>query len=466
MITFSKAWDSSTTTYKDTKYRIILGIEERGIPKLDVYIDKKGYATIGTGFLVGAQAESILKTLFARLTPTGAGPTGAQITTVANAVGGSSGDKKFASAADAQTALNTALQTVLNDSTKTFKFANNDEVTSTFYLIDQQFEKQINRTLSDVPEGRERVALLSLAYNGLLTTTVSPTLIKDITTDNNRADAWYQIRYNSNGGDSKGVGIAKRRFYESSLFGLSADLNAPTQQEAQQAYKMLNAHRTDIFEYEKLWGELPSGAHALNEDGSHRTALQALAQDYAGLLNDANLSASRNATLDNQLDPIKNVLLNNLRTQLSASEKAFLPANASVKATALYVADGDSGATLDAGAFWQYFKDGTSNDVLVGAAGMDNLKGGRGDDVLIGLAGDDTLDGGDDRDTMIGGNGFDTYIAGDGDTILDIDGKGKVTLDGLALKGGNKLTGDSLLLGLGTDKQWLGVNRVLRTLWK
>lgn len=73
-------------------------------------------------------------------------------------------------------------------------------------------KKQALKPLLNTEEG---VALFSLYYN-------TPKFIgKGLQTaleENNRFRAWFEIRYRSNGGKSKG--IAKRRFAESNIFGL------------------------------------------------------------------------------------------------------------------------------------------------------------------------------------------------------------------------------------------------------
>lgn len=85
---------------------------------------------------------------------------------------------------------------------------------------------------------KERAALVSLAYN-------NPNLLGmglgNAILDGNRAEAWYQIRYQSNGGSSVGQGIANRRYRESDMFGLYD--NAPLgEAEARQVYRMYTAH--------------------------------------------------------------------------------------------------------------------------------------------------------------------------------------------------------------------------------
>ena len=72
-------------------------------------------------------------------------------------------------------------------------------------------------------------------------------------------------------------------------------------------------------------------------------------------------------------------------------------------------------------------------DLSLSATDKDRLYGGQGDDKLFGGHGDDLLEGGKDNDRLEGGLGFDTYnfSIGDGkDTVLDIDGKGQISING------------------------------------
>lgn len=80
-----------------------------------------------------------------------------------------------------------------------------------------------------------------------------------------------------------------------------------------------------------------------------------------------------------------------------------------------------------------YLSGGNDNDVLEGEGGDDKLVGGEGSDILRGGSGSDFLNG---------GNGFDTYqfltadfTNGDEDVIIDADGQGKITIDGLDISG-------------------------------
>jgi Ca2+-binding RTX toxin-like protein len=94
---------------------------------------------------------------------------------------------------------------------------------------------------------------------------------------------------------------------------------------------------------------------------------------------------------------------------------------------------------------------GSKDDHLYGSAGDDILTGNEGNDYLEGGVGADTLEGGKGDDTLLGGVGFDNYIYNsfpfnpsnsDGfDTIIDADGQGSITYDGVTLLGGSQYGG-------------------------
>jgi Ca2+-binding RTX toxin-like protein len=75
------------------------------------------------------------------------------------------------------------------------------------------------------------------------------------------------------------------------------------------------------------------------------------------------------------------------------------------------------------------FGDDNANLNIMGGTKNDHLYGGGGDDLMTGGTGNDYLEGGADSDIYV-------FLSGDGmDTILDSDGQGKITLDGIQLKG-------------------------------
>lgn len=104
----------------------------------------------------------------------------------------------------------------------------------------------------------ERIALFSLAYNNpkLLGSGLGTAI-----ENGNRAEAWFQIRYYSNGGNTPSDGIAKRRYYESEIFGVFANESSPTVDESKDFYRTLQAHASRITKYEAAYGHMISKAN-------------------------------------------------------------------------------------------------------------------------------------------------------------------------------------------------------------
>jgi|GEM_PF-5024729 len=126
-----------------------------------------------------------------------------------------------------------ALRTYLNgpkldaDTSRVFKTLSNIQITEAQAnsLLTEDlpgFEKQVDkRSPITVDKSKERVALVSLAYNK--PSLIGPNLKNALKTAN-RPGAWAEIRYFSNGNaqdESVGEGLQNRRFRESDLFGLS-----------------------------------------------------------------------------------------------------------------------------------------------------------------------------------------------------------------------------------------------------
>ncbi len=88
----------------------------------------------------------------------------------------------------------------------------------------------------DSPEG---AALLSLWYNGQSKLISSSGNLTQALKDKNRVAAWWEIRYGSNG--DKLPGLAKRRYWESAIFGLYNDPENVTDVEAQEIIDFLLA---------------------------------------------------------------------------------------------------------------------------------------------------------------------------------------------------------------------------------
>ncbi len=232
----SFVFGSTIKNYFDLRYEIIRNLEEPGgVVHLGVYVDTHNLATIGAGFLVSANAEAIL---------VGMGFSASVASSAAKKIVAATNHVTFSSDSAAQSAVNAALASALSGAgnSATFQYKNSDQVRNTFSAIAKQYEGMVDSWTPPgvtIPNGRERLALLSLAYNNMLGIKIngkykSP-LLRDAIAARNRAEAWFQIRYDSNGGDSPDRGTAKRRFYESSLLGLYADPKNATLEEAKRA---------------------------------------------------------------------------------------------------------------------------------------------------------------------------------------------------------------------------------------
>jgi hypothetical protein len=135
----------------------------------------------------------------------------------------------------------------------------------------------VNSWLAGIPESRERAVLFSLAYNSKTgkTNLLGPSL-KAAVQSGDRAEAFYEIRYNSNGNDDGG--IAKRRYIESHIFGLYAKLGGTTRDdvtkaEAFNAFRMATRHEHKMATYDAKWSTPLTNANA------DLTAIEGRSQD-------------------------------------------------------------------------------------------------------------------------------------------------------------------------------------------
>jgi GH24 family phage-related lysozyme (muramidase) len=311
---------------------------------------------------------------------------------------------------------------------------------------------RLNMPLSD-----ERAALVSVTYNrgaGRVDTHMQG--FTEAVADGDRAEAWYQLRYNSRGTNpdpAVELGIRSRRGMEAQAFGLYDDPQNVTADEARGVYRMLQLHRDDIARNEREWGT-----------GFDGTA-QPLAHNAVATSNRNNPDLvamfGEVPTINAALEPARNRLLTDLRAE--HPDIADRLANDAFAADAIFMdpgrdlrtgaglrvdqrnnttqdVDDNHVATLDS----QRMTRGTnprevdSNDLLIGGGGDDTLRARRGDDILIGGAG---------RDRMEGGIGRDTYIANAGDTVMDSDGRGELRWRNAngrdeLLTGGSRTEGD------------------------
>ncbi|QNH13517.1 XVIPCD domain-containing protein [Xanthomonas sp. SI] len=299
----------------------------------------------------------------------------------------------------------------------------------------------------NMPFSDERAAVVSITYNrgtGRMATHMQG--FNDAISDGDRAEAWYQVRYNSFGtaaiGTNNEFGIRARRNMESQIFGLYDDPLNVTPEEARNVYRMFQLHRDDILENERNWGVDLDGNQA------RRSAIAQADANYPDLIQEY----GHVQTLASALEPARNKLLEELRTE--NPELADRLRNEDFATTAIYL---DPGRELRTGNLRPDQRNNTSqavdenhattidskrmrgntevesNDLLIGGGGDDTLRSHRGNDILI---------GGQGRDRMEGGEGHDTYVIGAGDTVKDSDGLGEVRWGGQELTGGRRSESD------------------------
>jgi len=244
------------------------------------------------------------------------------------------------------------------------------------------YEKKVDDFLAkysisglDARNSQERIALVSLGWNQKDGSTAL--LGKKLGTAlqyGDRAEAWFEIRYNSNLNKIH----ASRRYKEANLFGLYNE--SPTEDDYKSAYRMLTRHRQTVLVYEAKYNPFNAGVGLIQEE---------LGQAYYNL------------------------------TAQYGQGKNF---------SALDVYVGEDQSSI-------YYK-GTDADVLTGSDQSDLIFGESGNDLLDGGAGDDVLYGGSGADVYYyrPGDGNDIIIDDEGAAgtnsqgviVYDPDGQGLV----------------------------------------
>lgn len=293
-----------------------------------------------------------------------------------------------------------------------------------------EYEAPVNAL--DMPMSREKAAAVSVVYNrgvGSYNRNMEP--FRDAVEAGDRAEAWFELRYNSWGSHAPSeAGLRKRRYMEGQLFGLYDDPANVDAAEARDVYRSFQLHRDRIVRDERNWGESIDGR---NEG---RNMIDQANRDFSNITADY----GEVQTIREALAPARDALLTDLRRE--HPDLADRLTNEAFEAGAIYLdpgrntatvaIDAEHAATLDA----RRTRNGaevSSNDLLIGEGGDDTLRGARGDDILIGGTG---------RDRLEGGQGRDTYVVGDGDTVLDSDKVGEVRWGGRVLGGGVRNEGD------------------------
>ncbi|NLN00010.1 MAG: hypothetical protein GX170_08355, partial [Campylobacteraceae bacterium] len=226
-----------------------------------VYLDSKGVVTIGIGYALNKD----INTIVADFTKAGIPLTEAQRTELGELIkdlGTTSQDKVDA----------------FNASTNTITLSETDGK-NLFIAIKGQYENEVKNKLgttlyNSMANTKELIALVDLAYNS--PSLIGPNLVDAIQTGN-RVAAWYEIRYNSN--KERSYGLQNRRAKESDMFGLyGGGANTPSNNnEAKQVIRFLEAKRETIAAY---LGQIPN-VDILDLDSSLSSAKALLITNYA-----------------------------------------------------------------------------------------------------------------------------------------------------------------------------------------
>ncbi|MBB3175806.1 glycoside hydrolase family protein [Variovorax sp. Sphag1AA] len=328
-----------------------------------------------------------------------------------------------------------------------------------------------------MPLSEERVAIVSLTYNrgpGALlgTRNIPEHPIMDAIREGNRAEAWFQMRYNCWGSAEVKFegGLRKRRFAEAHMFGLYDDPSNVSPEEAQSVVQMHGLHRDEIDRVE--------GAHgvSIGGDQAKRNRIAEANRDYPAIVREY----GRIQNIADSLEPARVALLGQVREENPALAARLIPENFSadrihldpnrdlrdpanvdqdlaampnrrnpLRAASINAIgreqrnsttediDVDHAAVIDSKRMSRGLnpQEVSSNDVLIGQGGNDTLRSHLGDDILIGGSG---------HDRMEGGEGHDTYVIGAGDTVMDSDGVGEVQWAGQRLAGGKRTASDPI----------------------
>ena len=414
--------------YENLRYNFLLWTEERGDAKLGPYNDNPslgaaGKITIGVGFnLEGSAAvrDEVFRTFglirnnpALSATPLEPGQLSAQ-EIENNYIDQLVATIKSASSATDLSELNTIMAAragdprlaALGPRRTTFGFNDESEIRATFdRLMTNIYEPVVDNWLGGIPDSRERTALVSLAWNQSAKSPLLGEKLKAAIVNSDRAEAWYEIRYNSNSASQPATirdGIAKRRYFEADTFGLYNNSAADNDEDAKGAFRTYTRHKTKIESYESQFG----AQIALANNDYNTSIVQTQAMWFQPAREYLTVTYGRGVNIDGE------------------------------------ILVGEDQSTI-------YFR-GTDND-----RGQKALIGTAQNDLVFGETGNDELVGGAGNDVLYGGNGLDDYrwSTGDGlDTIVDSDKQGRIFVNGqlvreLVKEGTTYITPDGRVTG-------------------
>lgn len=297
-----------------------------------------------------------------------------------------------------------------------FAFNSDSEVYGVFETLWQNYyQPQIFKKIpllegTSFVGSREEEALADMLWNG------GPGLLghnlQNAINSGNGAEAWFQIRYESNG--SGNLVNAGRRYYDAQVFGLYDNPSSPTESDALQAYQMLTANRAVIMKYELTYGSDPYSSNALTP--SHQIAGANNSYGLNGTANQVQTLAQAFDAAANQeieyLTSLYSTVLPSIQLNDTTTGGA---SNFSVRSVDFYAAsatDTSVNASVSNAPSAEVASDASADHILLGSETGDTLIGGLGSDIFVAQAGNELLETGVGADTLIAANGNDTIQLG------------------------------------------------------
>jgi Ca2+-binding RTX toxin-like protein len=357
-----------TSTYSQDRYFMLFAVEQF---RADAYYDSAAIPTIGIGFNLRAMGPQVIDQIlgsqagFTKPQRAADNAYRQQLSTAFSATYGS--DSELDQALNAIMAARAKDAAVPGASKPTTFTLTEAEGKHLFNHIADGYETGLTGAITTVvPDSMERIALFSLEYN-------SPALIgaglNGAIGRGDRAEAWYEIRYDSNsnaGGSAGRIGLAKRRYYESQVFG--ATNGSMTVDDAKDLLVTRSRHIKQISAYDtKFGGEV----HAANHDYAHFHPLVTV-QSSKAIFNEAKGVIEGQFARGNAVDEV----IYDYKPIHSGSEDSqetntITTVNYNIHLGALILA-GEGNDTVTGS---------SHNDVIWGGPGNDTIDGGAGKDV-------------------------------------------------------------------------------------
>lgn len=320
---------------------------------------------------------------------------------------------------------------VINNATLLAEWANitlASEVRATdlLNLTVDRYEAALSAALGahDIPESRERAALLSILYNLSGPTAAAiraniPTTLAVITNNQNdpgqKAKIWFEIKYNTNA--ARDPQLQPRRNREAALFGLYQNgISASSETEAKAVMYALEERRSDIQDYlNRIGGNMTTDYEAFI--ASAKTLLvdrYASGETFERVFIGTTTGYQDRNGAQKEIDDI---IEGTADRDLIIAQEGDDIANGGAGDDYIFGEAGEDVLHGDGGD--DHVDGGDDDDVLYGDAGEDKLFGGSGEDVLYGGTEDDELHGDDHDDVLYGEDGNDTLRGGAGEDVLE-----------------------------------------------